>query len=229
MKLDRIGFIKPNYANEKRVALLPEDAKSNTNIFVIENGFGSSMGIGDDEYEKVGCIIKTREEIFKTCEVIFSLKLIQESDYSSIRDGQMIVGWTHPNGSGKEFMKNQAIPKKLTIVDLDNIEPKVYYLNKEFSIKTIPRNFICKNSILAGYASVLHALSSFGLKPDSSTKVAVLSSGNVAQGAFQAMSHFGADIRLFYRKTMNEFIKLIDTFDIIINGIEVSQDDNYII
>src|SRR5690554_2545688 len=185
MKLDRIGFIKPNYANEKRVALLPEDAKSNTNIFVIENGFGSSMGIGDDEYEKVGCIIKTREEIFKTCEVIFSLKLIQESDYSSIRDGQIIVGWTHPYGSGRKFMENQAIPKKLAIVDLDNISPKIYINNKEYALKNVPRNFICKNSILAGYASVTHALTNFGLKPDSNTKVAVLSSGNVAQGAFQ--------------------------------------------
>lgn len=226
---NKIGFIIPNYSNERRVALLPNDVKSGSLIYIIEKGFGLSLGISDNEYEKVGCIIKDRNEIFDTCDIIFSLKLIQDSDYDLIREGQIIVGWTHPYGSGRKFMENQAIPKKLAIVDLDNISPKIYINNKEYALKNVPRNFICKNSILAGYASVTHALTNFGLKPDSNTKVAVLSSGNVAQGAFQAISHYGADVRMFYRKTIPEFLEHINEFDIIINGIEIGQGEESVI
>lgn len=126
-------------------------------------------------------------------------------------------------------MLNQEITKKLIIVDLDNIYSKIYYMDKEYLINQIPKNFIHKNSIIAGYASTVHALTCFGLKPNSSTKVAILSSGNVAQGAFQAMSNYGSDIRMFYRKTMDEFIDNISSFDIIINGIEISKGDDHII
>lgn len=226
---NKIGFIIPDYPNEKRVALLPEHINDFDNEIIIERGFGSSMNISDDEYLKKGCSIKSRDEIFEECDVIFSLKLVQESDYDRLRKGQMIIGWTHPYGSGSMFMKNQVIPKELIVVDLDNISPRIYYKDKFINIDFIPRNFIVKNSITAGFASTFHALESFGLKPNYKTKVAILSSGNVAQGAFQAISLFGADIRMFYRKTMDEFLEKINSFDIVINGIEVDSSDNYII
>lgn len=226
---NKLGFIIPNYPHEKRVALLPWHIQSFENEMIIEKGFGKSMNIADDEYVEKGCKVMTREEIFKKCNAIFSLKLIQESDYKHLRKGQMILGWTHPFGSGSNFMKDQVIPKELIIVDLDNISPKIFFKNKSIDIDFISRNFIYKNSINAGYSSTLHALESYGLKPNSSTKVAILSSGNVAQGAFQAISLFNADIRMFYRKTMNEFINNIHEFDIIINGIEKDSNSEHII
>src|SRR5690606_16308022 len=51
----------------------------------------------------------------------------------------------------------------------------------------------------------------------------------VAQGAYQAMVPFNTNLRMFYRKTMQEFKDQIDQFDIIINGIEVSKGDDFII
>ncbi|MCG4734868.1 N(5)-(carboxyethyl)ornithine synthase, partial [Casaltella massiliensis] len=76
-------------------------------------GFGEFLDIEDVEYEKVGCKVLSREEVFKQSEAIFSLKLIQPSDYDYIKKGQIIIGWTHPYGSGKSFMKEQAVPKEL--------------------------------------------------------------------------------------------------------------------
>jgi N5-(carboxyethyl)ornithine synthase len=225
----RLGFIKPNYPNEKRVALLPRDIENFDNEIVIERGFGELLDISDEAYFNAGCKLASREDIFIKCDAIFSLKLIQESDYNYIRKGQMIIGWTHPNGSGVKFMKNQAIPKKLVIVDLDNISPAVYFNNKKIDIDWIPKNFVSRNSFIAGYAATMHALFAYGIIPDSNTKVAILAPGNVSQGAFYAVSKLSADVRLFYRKTIEEFKREIESFDIIINGIEVDTPNTHII
>ncbi len=126
----KIGFIIPNYPFERRVAILPKQVEECPNEIIIEKGFGATMDIDDQEYIDAGAKIMPRSEIFTQCKIIFSLKLIQPSDYDLIREGQIIVGWTHPTGSGKEFMKNQATPKKLVMIDLDNIYPSVYYGGK---------------------------------------------------------------------------------------------------
>lgn len=225
----KLGFIKPNFPNEKRVALLPKHIKDFNNEIFIESGFGSNMDITDEAYIKKGCTILSHEDIYKNCDAVFSLKLIQESDYKYLRKGQMIVGWIHPMGGGSEFLRLQANTKDLIIVDLDNISPTIYYKNKKLLITDIPRNFIVKNSINAGYASTMHALMSHGIRPLPNTKVAILASGNVSQGAFQAISQFNCDTRMFYRKTMPEFKSLINEFDIIINGIEVLDSNEHII
>ena len=224
-----IGFIIPNFPNEKRVAILPRHLKKLNIKAYVENGFGKSIDIDDCEYHDAGAEITTREKIFSNCSVIFSLKLIQPSDYQMLQKKQMVIGWTHPTGSGKYFFESQAIPKELYIVDLDNIHPTVYHKTSKKQISWIPSNFIYQNSYLAGYASVLHALLSFGVLPDSSTKVALLSSGNTAQGAFMAISKFCADVRMFYRKTMHEFKSTLSDYDIIINGIEVDTEGGHIL
>jgi len=225
----KLGFIIPNYPHEKRVALLPQHIDGFDNELVVETGFGKTLGIDDAEYIKTGCTVGNRQDIFESCDAIFSLKLIQPIDYDYLRKGQMIIGWTHPTGSGMRFMEEQAIPKELVIVDIDNVYPRVYYKGKAFNIDWLKRDFIWKNSFYAGYSATLHGLLSFGLLPNSNTKVAILASGNVSQGAFNIMSKLGADIRMYYRKTMEAFKENLHEFDIIINGIEMDIPDAHIL
>ena len=225
----KLGFIIPNYPNEKRVALLPEHIKNFNYEIIIEQGFGSRLGINDSEYIKKGCKVLSRKEVFKQCKAIFSIKLIQECDYDYLREGQIIFGWTHPNVTGKEFVESQVIPKKLVIIDLDNIRPQVFYNRKNYDIDFIPRNFIYKNSINAGYSSTIHATMSYGLMLTKECNIAILASGNVSQGAFIACSKLGGYPRMFYRKTMNEFYKHINEFDVIISGIEVNKPNIHIL
>lgn len=219
----KLGFIKSNFPNERRVPLLPEHIKQFANSIYIENGFGDSLSIPDDNYRKAGCTILTRSEIFASCEGIFSLKLLQPSDYDLIRQNQMIIGWTHPLGSGKEFMETQASPKNLYILDIDNQRPMMYYQENAYPTQLIPRNFVYQNSFYAGYAGVLHALLSFGLLPNSNCEIAILGSGNAAQGAFHAISKISSSVRLFYRKTLPQFKQQLSKYSIIINGIEVGD------
>lgn len=225
----KLGFIIPNFPQEKRVALLPEHIRNYNNEIVVERGFGQTLGIDDEEYIKVGCVISDRETIFSTCEAVFSLKLLQPSDYSHLKEGQIIIGWTHPFGSGKDFMENQAKPKGLVVVDLDNINPCIFYNDQVIPIDWLKPNFVYQNSFIAGMAATYHAILSFGMIPTSSTRIAILASGNVSQGAFSAISKWGSDIRLFYRKTMHEFKADLESFDIIINGIEVDRSDLHIL
>ncbi len=224
-----LGFIIPSYSNEKRVALLPQHVNNFENQIAIEHNFGMSLNITDEEYENVGCKIMSREEIFANCPAVFSLKVIKEEDYKYIRENQMIIGWTHPMGSGKNFMETEFASKNLIVVDLDNIHPEVYYKDKVKSIDWIKPNFIRENSYIAGYSATLHALVNFGSIPNADTKVAILGSGNVSQGAFCAISKFSNNIRMFYRKTIDEFINSQENFDIIINGIEVDKENLHIL
>lgn len=225
----KLGFIKSNFPDEQRVPLLPKHINNFDNEIFIETGLGDSLNIADQDYEQKGAVILKRHDIFKECEAIFSLKLIQPSDYKYIQENQVIIGWTHPNGSGASFMQEQAIPKNLIVVDLDNKVPTVFYKNKEFYPTWIPEDFIYQNSFYAGYAGVIHALINYGMFPTNEISIAVLGSGNVSQGAFHAVSKFSDNVRMFYRKTMPEFKKSLADFDIIINGIDVGNEAEAII
>lgn len=220
-----IGFIIPNYPNEKRVALLPCDILPTfnfSNIF-IEKGFGRNVGIDDAFYENAGCTILSREEVFAKSDIIFSLKLIQPSDYKYLRNGHIILGWTHPFGSGSNFYRTVCKEKNIVIIDIDSTCPRILCGDNVSIIKEIPIGFCAENSYVAGYASCFHALLSFGTFFDTDKKIAILSSGNVAQGAFNLMSKLGFKPRIFYRKTLNVFFEEMNSFDIIVNGIELES------
>lgn len=219
----KLGFITSSYPDEKRVPLLPKHIKDFENEIVIEEGLGFEVGIEDDAYIEAGCTVLSREEVFSSCDAIVSLKLLQSEDYDYLREGQMIIGWTHPEETGKSFMEEQAIPKKLIVVDLDNISPSIHFQDKKIDIPWLPRNFVYENSVNAGFSATMHGLMNIGLIPDSDYQVAVLGSGNVSQGAFNAISKFTTNIRMFYRRTMNEFLDNIDEFDIILNGIQIQR------
>lgn len=226
----KLGFIKPTYPGEKRVALLPEHITPEfENELIIETGYGSNLGIDDAEYVAKGCKIDMRLNIFQNCDTVFCLKLIQPEDYNKLHNGQMIIGWTHPTGSGTDFYQNIACKKGLYIIDLDNIYPTAHICDKHIPIPFIKKNFVWKNSFYAGVASVQHALLHFGFYPDSTHKIAVLASGSCSQGAYNYISKYNVDIRMFYRKTMNEFYETINEYDIIINGIEVDGSVAHII
>lgn len=225
----KVGLVIPSFPNERRVALLPQDINAFPDELIVETGFGKTMGITDEAYRARGCQIANREEIFSSIDVVFALKLLQPQDYSLIRDGQTIIGWVHPSGSGVSFMAEQAAPKHLKIFDLDSTMPSWYYDGKKGCIETMPRNFLAKNSFYAGFSSTMHAFLNFGAYPDPSMRIAVLGNGNTSQGVFHFLSKFTDNIRLYYRKTMHEFKAELDEFDVIVSGIEVDRPNYHLL
>ena len=225
----KVGIVIPSFHCEKRVALLPEDIGQYPDELIVEEGFGKTMGIPDSAYSARGCRIAKRRDIFDECDTIFALKLLQPQDYQYLREKQMIIGWVHPSGSGVDFMQNQVLPKRMIVCDLDNIYPTIYYDDRKIPIDFIPRNFLSRNSFYAGFSSCMHAFLSYGEYPDQSKKIAVLGNGNTSQGVFYFLSKFTDNIRMYYRKTIAEFKEKIDSFDVIINGIEMDVPGKHIL
>jgi N5-(carboxyethyl)ornithine synthase len=229
-----ISFIKPNYPNEQRVSILPNDLKKYKegryyDRIGIETGFGDHLGISDEEYIATGCEILTREQAF-SFPTIYSLKLIQTEDYKLLKRNQEIIGWMHPAGSGKEFCSRIALNLNISIFDIDSVYPRIYWPNSTVSdVRTLPRHFFWKNSYIAGIAATRLGLSAANQNFDKNTNVAILGSGSVSQGAFNEISARGMRPRLFYRKTLDIFNNSIDQYNLIINGIEIDSDQNHII
>jgi N5-(carboxyethyl)ornithine synthase len=69
----KLGFIKPDYPDEKRVALLPGHISDFENQLIVETGFGEYLDISDADYTTKGCTVRSREEIFKECDSLFSI------------------------------------------------------------------------------------------------------------------------------------------------------------
>ena len=202
------------------MSLLPEHVNSLHSTPSIERGYGANLNILDEEYEAVGAKMLSRSSVFETCECIYSLKLLQPCDYAYLRQGQTIVGWTHPAGSGRSFFEGVAQDLNLLIVDLDSVYPRVFCGDAVVDIPFIPKFFLAANSRYAGAASVQHAILSYGLGQLIGKKVAVLSAGQVAQGALGFLCRQAADVDIYTRSNMSNFIQSIGDYDIIVNGIE---------
>ncbi|MCF2628204.1 MAG: hypothetical protein SO183_07035 [Fusobacterium mortiferum] len=226
----KLGFIKPVFPNEKRVALLPQHIENFPNELYLEKNFGEILDIDDEEYIKKGCKILTREEIFKNCEAIVTLKNISTNDYKYLKKNQILIGWIHPETTvlGQQFMRDTQ-DKELIIVDLETRFPSIFYKGNKKKLDFIPKNFLKENSKAAGKVAVLHSMLSFGKLFNKNTKVAILAIGNVGQGAYSMVSKFTDDISIYTRKNMEEFYYNISNFNLIINCIEIEENEKSII
>ncbi len=232
--METIAFIKPNYEGEQRIALLPGDIEFyKKNFFykniIIENGFGKSMGISDNDYINVGCTVRDRKTCFNQ-KTIFSLKLIQPIDYQLLKFNTNIIGWMHPFGSGKMFYETVVREKQISIFDIDSIYPRIFRPDNTFINATgLPPHLFWENSYIAGRASTMMGMKHLERTGRVVESACVLGTGSVAQGAFQHLSSLGVKPRMFGRKTLGIFKTNINEYNLIINGIEMDEDGKHIL
>lgn len=219
----KLGFVKSNKIGEKRVPAFPHDIANSPNDIYIEESFGATLQIDDQQYIDAGATVMSRTEIFSTCDAVFSMKTLPEQDFELLREGQLILGWNNVNIAAKKLYETAFKEKNLLLTDLENSNPVIRFGDETHAIPWIKKNYSRQNSVLAGYTAVIHAVLSHGSVLNSNSNIAILAYGNVAQGAFQAASRLGASPRIFYRRTMDEFIDQIDQFDYIINGIKLRE------
>ena len=94
--MNNIGFVISHKNGEKRRALLPEhiiNIKNVSRLFV-EEGYGESLRISDEEYKKCGVNIVKREEAL-SCDIIVDVKLGDADYLEYIGDGKTLIGWAH--------------------------------------------------------------------------------------------------------------------------------------
>lgn len=201
--MNTIGFPISHKENENRRAILPEHLINilNPKNLYFEKGYGSVLGISDDEYKKFGCRMCSRAEVL-TKDVIVDPK-IGDADYLESLSTQTIFGWIHAT-------QNKEITDKLVKNRIT-----AYAWEKMFEKN---RHVFWRNNELAGEAAVLHAFQCFGKMPYE-THVAVLGRGNTARGAIKVLNMLGACVRQYDRKTEDLFRKEINQYDVIVNCI----------
>ena len=190
-----------------------------------EKGYGTSLGIADENYGKAGGY--SRESLFEWADVIYSIKVPQPSDYAYFRENQAIVGWIHPIGSGEDFIANCAVVKNLWVFDITNRISMRHY-NEQTDIIDINRDITFKNSILAGYASTMHAIMLRG-GINKNDQIAVFGSGNVAFGISNYLANRGIIPLLRRRSNISLLREEFQNYDIFINAVEIGEGEEPIV
>lgn len=211
-----IGFIKSHKNNEKRIALLPKDAKNleHKNLVLIEEGYGEAIGYPDHLYEEQGLKIAPREEVLKQ-DIIVDVKLGDADYLDKLEDGKILFGWAHA-AQGIEFT-NACIKGKHTVYAWEDMFENgryIFYRNRE----------------IAGEAAVMHAYTHYGSMPYD-TSVAIIGNGQTARGAMRVLYGLGVkELQVFGRRQEALFREKMYDFDVIINCVmwDITRKDRLI-
>jgi alanine dehydrogenase len=173
--------------NEFRLPIHPQhfnriDADLRARIF-LERGYGERYGVSDEHLTTQVAGLRSREEIIETSDVVLLPKPTL-ADMESLRDGQVLWGWPHAVQDPE--LTQICIDKRLTLIAweaMNHWAPSggfavhVFHLNNE----------------LAGYSSVLHALTLIGSTGHYGRPLtaAVIGFGNTARGAITALQSLG--------------------------------------
>lgn len=201
-----MGFVNSHKDNENRIALLPchmQDLKETAGFLFFERGYGSKLGIADEQYEQMGAAIISREEILRKCDIICDPKIGDAEYLGELRKGITIFGWVHPHVN--PAMKKLLLDRQLRVYAWEEMmenHTQVFY----------------RNNILAGEASVIHGCISYGVLMEGK-RAAVLGRGNTAMGAYKTLVSNGAITVIYGRKQEQQFKKEMGQYDIIVNAV----------
>lgn len=95
----KVGILKEIKVLENRVAMVPNGVTSmvaHGQEVYVEASAGVGSGYSDEEYIAAGAkILPTAAEVFKTCDMVMHVKEPQPSEYSMIREGQIVFTYLH--------------------------------------------------------------------------------------------------------------------------------------
>jgi alanine dehydrogenase len=173
--------------NERRRPIHPRhfqriDADLRERIY-LESGYAEDFGVSDADLARQVAGVRSRAEIVAGADVIVLPKPTL-ADVADLRDGQVLWGWPHCVQDRE--LTQLAIDKKLTLIAWEAMnhwrpdgtpEVHVFHANNE----------------LAGYCSVLHALTLVGATSLYGRKLtaAVIGFGNAARGAINGLHALG--------------------------------------
>lgn len=198
-----IGFIISHKNGEKRRAILPNDIKTNVrnpHQLYFETGYGLSINVADEEYEKVGCHIVTREEAL-ACDIVADVKLGDAEYLDEIAPNKILFGWAHAVQNipfTSDILKNNH-----TVIAWEDIFENgryIFYRNRE----------------VAGEAAIMHAYRFCGKMPYD-TKVAILGNGQTAKGALRVLHGLGAEVDVYNRRLEKLFRERMYEYDVLVN------------
>ncbi|WP_344099970.1 N(5)-(carboxyethyl)ornithine synthase [Myceligenerans crystallogenes] len=150
---------------------------------IVERGYGAGFGLEPGELRaRVGRVAE-RSEVLEAADVLL-LPKPQAADMAAIPAGRVLWGWPHcVQDAG---MTQTAIDNRLTLIAFEAMNH--WTRRGDFSLHVFH-----KNNELAGYCSVLHALSLVGSTGDYGPRLSavVIGFGATARGAVTALKAHG--------------------------------------
>ncbi len=150
---------------------------------VLERGYGEHYGVSDEHLAEYVARLLPREEVIAASDVVLLPKPTLH-DLHSLHEGQTLWGW--PHAVQDPDLTQIAIDKRLTLIAweaMNHMTPSGDFVVHVFH----------QNNELAGYCSVLHALTLSGSTGHygRQLRAAVLGFGNTARGAITALRGLG--------------------------------------
>ena len=165
-----------------------------------ETGYGTAVGVSDEEYAAYGCHIVPREQAL-ACDIITDVKLGDADYLDEINSSKIMFGWAH-TVQNIDFTSDM-IRKKHTVVAWEEIFEHgryIFYRNRE----------------VAGEAAVMQAFRYCGKMPYD-TCVAILGNGQTAKGAMRILHGLGARVDVYSHRLEQLFRKNMFDYDVLIN------------
>jgi alanine dehydrogenase len=207
--------------NEHRLPIHPRhldriDADLRQRIF-LEVGYGDHYGVSTEHLAPLVAGMLTREEIIATCDVVLLPKPTL-ADIESLRHGQVLWGWPHCVQDPK--LTQLAIDKHLTLIaweEMNHWTPEGVFVVHVFHM----------NNELAGYCSVLHAMTLVGSTGHYGRRLSavVIGFGNTARGAITALNALGVhDVTVLTMRDVTAVASPIPS--VVLDHLELTGDDS---
>ncbi len=173
--------------NERRLPIHPHhvdriDADLRERI-LLEAGYGRGYGVSDEHLAPLVAGMRTREEIIAATDVVL-LPKPTVADLEQMHDGQVLWGW--PHAVQDRVLTQISIDKHLTLIAWEAMNH--WRASGAFMVHVFHMN-----NELAGYCSVLHAMTLMGSTGAYGRRLSavVIGFGNTARGAITALHALG--------------------------------------
>lgn len=118
----KFGILKDIKSGESRVIATPAEVSEIYNDgheVYVASGAGYAAGFDDEQYTKANAIVvKTNEEIWKTCDFVAKVKEIEPSEYEYLRENQIIYCCIHPAAHKEEV--DTLLKKKVIAITAED-------------------------------------------------------------------------------------------------------------
>jgi alanine dehydrogenase len=183
---------------------------------VFEHGYGDRYGVSDQQLATQVAGIRSRAQIIAASDVVLLPKPTLQ-DVSDLRDGQVLWGWPHAVQDTE--LTQLAIDKRLTLIAweaMNHWTPSGRFVVHVFHL----------NNELAGYSSVLHAMTLMGSTGHYGRQLTalVIGFGNTARGAITALQALGVhDVTVLTMRDITAVASPIPS--VVLARLERSEDD----
>ena len=148
-----IGVPRETYADEKRVATVPEVVEKLIKLgfrVAVESGAGEGANFTDDAYRAAGAQVV--QDVWGQSDIVFKVRAPSSAEVQRLRQGATLISFIWP-AQNPELMQ-QLAARKLTVLAIDSLPRQLSRAQKMDALTSMAG--------VAGYRAVIEAAHHFG-------------------------------------------------------------------